>query len=104
MTTEEQILQLKLELEELKSLSYKDNFSALQVIKKQQQLADGVNLELGSSDGTKIGTATTQKLGFFNKTPIVQVSAISSPNAEVNSLKTAVDLIITALKNLGLTA
>lgn len=36
---------------------------------------DGLNLILGTSTGMKIGTATTQKLGFYNATPIVQPSA-----------------------------
>ena len=36
------------------------------------QLLDGRNIILGSSSGTKIGTATTQKMGFFNKTPATQ--------------------------------
>lgn len=35
-------------------------------------LADGVNIVAGTSTGTKIGTATTQKIGFFDKTPIIQ--------------------------------
>jgi hypothetical protein len=37
--------------------------------------ADGVNITLGSSTGTKIGTSTSQKLGFWNATPIVQPTA-----------------------------
>lgn len=35
-------------------------------------LADGANWAFGTTTGTKIGTATTQKLAFWNKTPIVQ--------------------------------
>ncbi len=35
-------------------------------------LADGANVALGTTTGTKIGTATSQKLGFFNATPVVQ--------------------------------
>jgi hypothetical protein len=35
-------------------------------------LSDGANLVFGSTTGTKIGTATTQKFGFFNATPVVQ--------------------------------
>jgi hypothetical protein len=35
-------------------------------------IADGTNWSFGTSTGTKIGTATTQKLGFFNATPVVQ--------------------------------
>src|SRR5207245_146742 len=34
--------------------------------------ADAANLVFGSTTGTKIGTATTQKLGFYNATPVVQ--------------------------------
>jgi len=33
---------------------------------------DGKNLILGTTTGMKIGTATTQKLGFWNAVPIVQ--------------------------------
>ena len=35
-------------------------------------LADAVNLVVNATTGTKIGTATTQKLGFWNATPVVQ--------------------------------
>lgn len=37
-------------------------------------LADAQNVVVGASSGTKIGTATTQKLGFFNQGPVVQPS------------------------------
>jgi len=75
-------------------------------------LADAQDLALGSTTGTKIGTATTQKLGFFNKTPVVQPAAILTPpapsvtyiQAEAAAMKTAVDAIRTTLINLGLTA
>jgi hypothetical protein len=35
-------------------------------------IPDNANIVLGTVNGTKIGTATTQKLGFFNATPVVQ--------------------------------
>lgn len=35
-------------------------------------LTDGANVAVGTTTGTKIGTATTQKLGFYNATPIVR--------------------------------
>lgn len=37
--------------------------------------ADAKNIAFNTTTGTKIGTATTQKIGFFNATPIVQVGA-----------------------------
>lgn len=39
--------------------------------------ADATNIVLGTGTGTKIGTATSQKLGFFNATPIVQQTTTS---------------------------
>src|SRR6185369_15813725 len=44
-------------------------------------LADAVNIVLNTTTGTKIGTATTQKLGFFNATPVVQPSSLTSADA-----------------------
>lgn len=38
-------------------------------------MANAKNIVLNATTGTKIGTATTQKLGFYNATPIVQPSA-----------------------------
>ena len=40
---------------------------------------DAVNMEFNTSTGTKIGTATTQKIGFWNAAPIVQpTTAVAS--------------------------
>lgn len=42
-------------------------------------LGDGVDLATGTSTGSKIGTAVSQKLGFWNSTPVVQqASALQS--------------------------
>lgn len=38
-------------------------------------VADGANFVLNTTTGTKIGTATNQKLGFYNATPVVQPGA-----------------------------
>ena len=38
-------------------------------------IADAKNIIFSTTTGSKIGTATTQKLGFYNATPIVQPSA-----------------------------
>jgi hypothetical protein len=37
-------------------------------------ITDAKNIGLGSTTGTQIGTATTQKMGFYGATPIVQRS------------------------------
>jgi len=53
-------------------------------------IAEGVNLTLGSSTGTQIATAASQKLGFYGATPVVQPAATTD--------------LRTALINLGLYA
>lgn len=41
-------------------------------------MGDGINIVLNATTGTKIGTATTQKLGFYNAAPVVQPAALST--------------------------
>lgn len=42
------------------------------------EMADAKNFVFNTTTGTKIGTGTTQKIGFFNKTPIVQPAALTT--------------------------
>ena len=55
----------------------------------------GVNLVLSTTTGTKIGTGTTQKLGFWNATPVVQQVLATGASHTV-------DDVITLLQTLGL--
>jgi len=83
--------------------------------------SDGDNLALGSTTGTKIGTGATQKLGFWNATPIVQpvgaAQAAVTPStdftgsdtvdkatvlAAVQAVETLANAIRTALVNAGI--
>lgn len=41
-------------------------------IESHIQMFDGRNFQFGKTTGTKIGTSTDQKLGFYGKTPIVR--------------------------------
>lgn len=66
-----------------------------------------VNIVLGTSTGTKIGTATTQKLGFWNATPVVQQSHIADPSGGATQdaeARTAIAAINALCATLGLTA
>lgn len=91
-------------------------------------LADAKNIILNTTTGTKIGTGTTQKLGFFNATPVVQrtdsgaltdstggsvtgtIGAVSATydeaehNANYASLTAKINALRTALRDLGLMA
>lgn len=47
-------------------------------IQSSMKWADGAVIALGTTTGTKIGTSTLNKLGFFNATPVVQPSGSGS--------------------------
>lgn len=76
---------------------------------------DGGNFVLGTSTGTKIGTATSQKLSFWNATPIVQPTTAVAAATRVGGGGTTVTdtdtfdgytiaQIVKALRNIGLLA
>lgn len=84
-------------------------------------ISDAKNIILNATTGSKIGTATTQKLGFFNATPIVQPAANTDTSTGAAGSTTSVFLnttftgsggtaaytvggVVTALKALGLLA
>ena len=55
--------------------------------------------------GTKIGTAATQKLGFWNAAPVVQPGTIAASTGDtLAATQTKLDLVIAALKATGLVA
>jgi hypothetical protein len=69
------------------------------------QIADTRNIVLNATTGTKIGTATTQKLGFFNKTPIVQKAAIADTSSgAVATVETELNKVKQLLRDYGLLA
>jgi hypothetical protein len=56
-----------------------------------------------TTTGTKIGTATTQKLGFFNATPVVQQAAVADATDAATAITQLNDLLA-AMRTLGLIA
>lgn len=84
-----------------------DDGSGNMSVKGNLTIADAKNIVLNTTTGTKIGTATTQKLAFYNATPIVQVvdaridDAISSGDATTDGV---IDAIRDALISYGLIA
>jgi hypothetical protein len=74
-----------------------------------------LNCVFGSTTGTKLGTATTQKIGFWNATPIVQpttavasATVVSGTGGNVKHDDTfdgyTVEKIVRALRTIGLLA
>ena len=68
-------------------------------------MKDGANIALGTATGTKIATATTQKLGFYGKTPISQYGSHGNISAGATYTSTEQNMIndsYNCLRALGL--
>lgn len=66
-------------------------------------IADGKNVVLNTTTGTKIGTATTQKLGFFNAAPVVQPTAVADATDAASAI-TQLNALLAHMRTLGLIA
>jgi hypothetical protein len=82
----------------------------LTIAKSDGQLTVNGNLNLATKDlvtdtttGTKIGTATTQKIGFFGATPVVQQAAVADATDAATAITQLNDLLA-AMRTLGLIA
>ena len=75
------------------------------VFEKLIQFADGRNVQLGKTTGTKFGTATDQLLAFYGITPVDQPATVSDPSGGGTvdtEARTAIDALIDRLQELGL--
>jgi hypothetical protein len=90
-----------------KKISVSNLVSAALNLSGNKTVFDGVNLVLGTTTGTKVGTATTQKLGFYNATPVVRPATVADPAGGATQdaeARTAINAIIDRLQELGLIA
>ena len=65
--------------------------------------ADAKNIAVGTTTGTKIATATTQKLGFFGTTPVTQPAAVADAT-DAASVITQLNALLARMRSLGLIA
>lgn len=65
-------------------------------------ITEAKDIVLGTTTGTKIGTAANQKIGFFNATPVVQRTHIA--DAAGGTEIATINAILVALETLGLVA
>ena len=70
---------------------------------KLLQMLDGRNIQTGLTTGTKIATATTQKLGFYGVTPVDQPATVADA-VDAASVILRCNDIIDRLQELGLIA
>ena len=67
------------------------------------RLNDGVDILPNSTTGTKIANSSTQKLGFWGRTPVVRPANIpNTSGATLGQLETEVNAIKQLLRNIGL--
>jgi hypothetical protein len=67
-------------------------------------LADAKNIGFGTTTGTKIGTATNQKIGFWNVTPVVQPATTGTATGFTAGVGTGVNDVSTFTGGTGATA
>jgi len=82
-------------------------YQQVTAITTETAITDGVDLLLGTTNGTRIGTTPAQKLGLFCATPVSQQSAITPPTGGTTidaEARTAINNLITALQANGITA
>jgi hypothetical protein len=66
-------------------------------------ISDAANIVLNTTTGTKIGTATGQKLAFYNATPVVQPTAVADATDNPSAITQLNDLLA-KLRTLGIIA
>jgi hypothetical protein len=67
------------------------------------EITDAKDIVLATGTGTKIGTATTQKLGFYNATPVVQPAAVADAT-DAATVITQLNDLLAKLRTLGIIA
>jgi hypothetical protein len=70
-------------------------------------MAQGINI--GMNGDTTICRSASEKIGLYGVTPVVQASAITSAvttgaTADIAGAQTAINSILTALRNIGIVA
>lgn len=70
----------------------------LSVLSTNLEFADAYNIAFNATTGTKIGTATTQKLAFFNSAPIVQQAAIVNADGTLADITTKFNTLLGYLR------
>jgi hypothetical protein len=78
--------------------------NAINVVAGLVNLNDAVNLVIGTTTGTKIGTAITQKLGFYGSTPVVQATGVADADGTLADITTKFNSLLAKMEAYGLLA
>ena len=75
----------------------------LRVISDTVTVPDQADFAFNTGTGSKLGTAATQKIGFYNATPVVQPAAVSDAT-DAATVITQLNDLLAKLRTLGLIA
>lgn len=64
-------------------------------------IADAVNIATNTGTGTKIGTATTQKIALWNATPVVQPTAVTDADGTLASATSQLNALLAKMRTIG---
>jgi hypothetical protein len=88
-------------------LGIAQTFSVNQTFGTSLIMSDGANIVLNTTNGTQIGTSTSQKLAFYGTTPIIQQDHIADPSGGTTvdtQARDTINSILAQLATLGLQA
>lgn len=72
-----EFLALKSEFENLRKRYDDLEMTSVYLFQRHIQMLDAANIICGSNNGTKIGTATTEKFAFHGATPVTQRASLA---------------------------
>lgn len=98
------VLSSKANDDEVVHLSGSETVTGAKAFDSTVTLNSGSAIASNTSSGVKIATAASQKLGFWNASPIVQPSAIPDSTGTALSNQSAVNAVLAALRAAGLIA
>ena len=84
--------------QELGQLNGGDRFYFDRII----DIGQTANIKISKTDGLKIGTDTSEKIGFFNKTPVDQPATVGDATGCTGNADEKVNELIDRLQELGL--
>lgn len=94
--------------------TYDATTDTIHILKAGDTITDGANFAFGTTNGTKIGTSTAQKIGFYGKAPAVQqgpwtvtgvtpgLNSFNAASAGTSANSQAIGTIIQQLQAIGL--
>ncbi len=81
------------------TLSGANTFSGVNTFSAGIRLADGADVRFANTSGAKLGTATTNKLAFWGRPPVVCAASLQTGYTGNSD---AVDMVIARLKDAGI--